>query len=100
MLKPFTLQSYEGVAPPLVGVAVNVFEALAQEGLLPEVIAIETKGVTAELMVMVIPFDVAGLPVTPDRLDVIIHVTACPLVMLEVVKVDEFVPAFTPATCH
>jgi hypothetical protein len=43
--------------------------------LVPDVIAIETAGATAELIVIVIAFEVAGLPVTPGRLDVIIHVT-------------------------
>ena len=51
--------------PPLVGVAVNVLAAPAQEGLVPLVSAMATDGATAELMVIVIALDVAGLPSTP-----------------------------------
>ena len=61
--------------PPLVGVAVNVFAAPVHEGFVPAVSAIETDGATAELMVIVIELDVAGLPVTPGKLEVITQVT-------------------------
>ena len=56
--------------------------------------------VIPELTVIGIAFDVAGFPNTPGRLDVITHVTICPFVNVDVVKVVLFVPAFTPFTFH
>ena len=58
----------------------KVLVAPVQDGFVPEVKETDTPGATAELMVMVIELDVAGLPVTPDRLEVITQVTTCPLV--------------------
>ena len=51
-------------------------------------------------MVMVIALEVAGLPVALLRLEVITQVTACPLVIAEVVNVGELVPALTPFIFH
>lgn len=45
-LLPFTSHWYEGVVPPFTGVAVKVIDDPAQDGLLPEVRAIETEGTT------------------------------------------------------
>ncbi len=61
--------------------------------------AICTESVTDEVTVIVIPVDVAGLPVTPDRLEVMTQVTIWPLVRVDEVKVTP-VPAFTPLTFH
>ena len=55
-------------------------EVPEQEGLVPLVSAIDTDGVTGPVIEMVIALEVAGLPVTPTRLDVITQVTTCPLV--------------------
>ena len=68
----------------MVGVAVKVTEAPVVVGLLPEVMAMDTAGVTEPVTVMVIAFEVAGLPVTPLRLEVITHVTTWPLVSVVV----------------
>jgi len=48
---------------------------------------------------MMIVFDVAGLPVTQLRFEVITHRTLSPFAGLYV-KVCELVPAFTPFTFH
>ena len=56
-LPPFTIHWYEGVVPPFNGVAVNVADAPAHCGLVPEVSAIETDGVTAEFTAIVMLFD-------------------------------------------
>ena len=78
----------------------KVTEAPAQVGLLPVVCAMATAGVAAALMEMVIAFEVAGLPVTPERLEVITQVTICPLVSAELLYVLELVPTFAPFTFH
>ena len=74
--------------------------APAQEGLVPLVSAMATDGATAELMVIVIALEVAGLPSTPTRFEVITQVTTWPVVSDVVVNVGELVPAFTPLTFH
>ena len=51
MLVPFLVHWYVGVVPPLVGVAVKVTDEPLQAGLLPEVIAILTLGVSVGLIV-------------------------------------------------
>jgi hypothetical protein len=66
-LTPFNCHWYVGVAPPFVGVAVNVTEAPVQDGLDPEVIATFTEGVTVGLTVTVdtaVPLQPADVPVT------------------------------------
>ena len=50
-------------------------EVPAHDGFEPAVSAIETDGVTGPVIEIVMAFEVAGLPVTPTRLDVITHVT-------------------------
>ena len=59
-----------------------------------------TDGVTVGLMVIVIALDVAGLPATPLRFDVMTQVTDCPVVRVEVVNAGLLVPAFAPLTFH
>ena len=78
----------------------KVADAPAHSGLFPDVNAIETAGVTVAFTVMVIALEVAGLPVTPERFEVITQVTICPVVKLVVVKVGLLVPAFTPFIFH
>ena len=51
--------------------------------------------------VIVSVFEVAGEPVEHgDAFDVRIQVTTSPLFNVDVAKVVELVPAFTPLTCH
>ena len=78
----------------------NVTELLAQVGLAPLVWAILTAGVTVGLIVIVIVFDVAGLPVTPLRLEVITQVTTDPVARVVVVYVALLVPTLVPFTFH
>ena len=52
------------------------------------------------LTVMVIPFDVAGLPVAQVADEVITTVTISLLARVVELKVALFVPAFTPLTFH
>ena len=50
--------------------------------------------------VNVIVLDVAGLPLTPARLDVMIQVIVWRLIGLDKVNVGLFVPVLLPFTCH
>ena len=84
----------------MVGVAVKVTELPAQEGLLPLVTAIETEGVTLELMVIVTLLLVAVAGLAQVAFDVRIQFTIWPFVMPALVYVGEFVPTFTPLTIH
>ena len=60
-----------------------------------------TDGVTVGLMVMVMAFEVAGLPVTPPRFEVMTHVTTEPVASVVVVNVDAVAPpAAVPLTFH
>lgn len=59
-----------------------------------------TAGVTLLPMVIVIEFEVAVVGDAHAELDVMIHVTTCPLVRVVVVYVALFVPTFVPLTCH
>jgi hypothetical protein len=59
-----------------------------------------TLGVTTGSMVIVIAFEVAGLPVTPDRLEVMTQVTTWPVVSVVVVKVLLLVPTLVVPTFH
>ena len=86
--------------PPLVGVAVKVIDCPAHIGFVPAVMAMLTLGVTVGLTVVTIAFEVAGLAVTPGKLEVITHVTDCPFVKAVEVYVEEFVPILTPLTFH
>jgi hypothetical protein len=82
----------------LVGVAVKVTEAPTQIAV--ELATIFTDGVTDGVTVIVIELDVVGEPVAQLKLDVMITVTTSPLDKVLIVYVGEFVPAFTPFTCH
>ena len=65
--------------PPLVGAAVKVTAWPAQVGLLPEVILIETAGVTVDVTFIVTELEpVVELP--QDKVAVILQLTTCPLV--------------------
>ena len=75
-LDPLTFHWYDGVVPPLAGVAVNVTEVPAQTGFTEAVT--ETEAVTNGLTDMLTWFEVAGEPLTHDAFDVITHVTASP----------------------
>ena len=94
---PFTCHWYVGVVPPLVGVAVNVMLLPAQIEV--DEALIETDGVT-ELVVIVIILLVAVDVVVQLALDVMITVTWSLFASELDVNVGEFVPAFTPLTCH
>ena len=88
------------MVPPFVGLAVKVSAVPEQDGFAPEVSAMDTDGVTVGLTVILILLEVAGLPITPERLDVITQVTTCPLLSEEVVYVALLVPTFVPFTFH
>jgi hypothetical protein len=75
---PLTVKLYVGVAPPFVGVAVNVIELPAQPELVPAVIAIDTEGVTLLFTVIVIPALVADAGLGHVALDVITHLIISP----------------------
>ena len=96
---PFTCHWYEGLLPPLAGVAVNVTLIPAQ--MAPEgAAAMPTLTGRFGLTVIVMALEVAGFPVGQVALDVSIQVTASPLVREAVVKVEVLVPVLTPFTCH
>ena len=78
----------------------NVTVDPAQVGLVPEVKAIETAGTSDEFTTIVIGVLVAVVGLAHDEFEVKMHVTTCPFVNVEDVKVAEFVPAFVPFTCH
>ena len=85
------------MVPPLVGVAVNVMLLTGQIEV--EEALIETDGVT-ELVVIVITLLVAVDVVAQLTLDVMITVTWSLFASELDVNMGEFVPAFTPFTCH
>jgi hypothetical protein len=70
-----------GVVPPFVGVAVNV--TLVPEQTLLELAAIETLAGAAAFTVVVISLELAGLPVTHGRLEVILTLTTFPFISVE-----------------
>lgn len=78
----------------------NVAAFPKQAGLEPEVNATATLGEMDVNTDIVIPVEVAVVGLAQDKLLVKIHVTICPLVSVELVNVELFVPAFTPFTCH
>ena len=84
----------------MLGVAVNVSAAPAHAGFEPPVIAIEADGIVIALTVIVIALDVAGLPITAERLDVIMQVTTWPFVNELLVYTGLLVPTLMPFTCH
>ncbi len=84
--------------PPLVGVAVKVILAPAQ--MAPEgFAAMVTEGVRVGLTTITMAVDVAVVGETQVELDVMITVTASPLLSVVLVNVAP-VPALVPFTCH
>ena len=71
--------------PPLVAVAVNVMEAPEAAGLVPEVIAIVTAGVTEALTVIVMLLLEAFVAVAQVEFEVKSQVTTAPFVSVVVV---------------
>ncbi len=71
---PFSFHWYEGVPPPLVGVAVNV-TLVPTQILLPGAAAMLTEGVTVAVTVIVMVFDVAVAGLAQEALEVITHST-------------------------
>ncbi len=72
----------------------------AHIGLVPLVTAIDTDGVSIGFTTILILFELAVVGLAHVAVDVMIHVTACPLVKVDVVNVALFVPTFEPFTCH
>ena len=72
-LIPFTFHWYDGVLPPLTGVALNVTEVPAHTGLAVAEMAMLT-GISG-FTVMVIVLEVAGLPEAQLKFEVRIHRT-------------------------
>lgn len=84
----------------MVGVARKVAEDPAHIGLLPAISEIATEGTSRGSTVMVIPLLVAVTGLAQFALEVRMHVTICPLVKADVVKIELFRPALMPSTCH
>ena len=84
--------------PPFVGVAVKVTLTPAHIELADA--AMDTDGVTGDVTVMVIEFEVAVAVVMQAALLVITTFTTLLLVKVEEEKVLLLVPAFTPFTFH
>lgn len=78
----------------------NVIEEPAQVGLLPVVNAMLTAGAVGVVVATVIELEVAGLPSTLAKLDVITQLTTSPATGADRVNTLEFVPALTPFTFH
>ena len=76
-LAPLSFHWYEGVVPPFTGVAVNVTLVPAQIGF-SEATMLTLAGNTG-FTVMVMIFEVAGLPLTQVAFDVITQETVFPL---------------------
>ena len=95
---PLSFHWKEGAVPPFVGTAVKVTKVPAQTGFCDaEIVTLTGCG---ELTVIVTALEVAGLPDGQETFDVNTQVTICPLVKVDVVNVDELVPAFTLFTFH
>lgn len=75
---PFSFHWYDGVVPPLVGVAVKVTE-VPEQIVLPGFADILTAGTTVVLTVIVIPLLVAVIGDAHEALLVITQVTTSPL---------------------
>ena len=82
----------------MVGVAVKVTDVPAQTGLAEA--TIDTLTGRFGLTVIVIVFDVAGLPVTQVALEVMIQVTRAPLTRAAFVYIELFVPTLVPLSFH
>lgn len=96
---PFNNHWYAGVVPPLVGVAVKVTLVPEQMVALGDALTV-TLGVTFGDTVIVTVFEVAGLPETQGKLELITHVTTSLLFKEEEVNVVLLVPTLLPFTFH
>ena len=76
-LFPFNFHWYDGVAPPLVGVAVKV-TAVPEQIVFPGLAAMLTVGITVPVTVIVIAFDVADAGFAQAMDEVITTVTTSP----------------------
>jgi len=99
-LVPFTFHWYEGVVPPLVGVAVKVTDEPEAAGLVPAVIAMLTDGATDGFTLIVILLLDAVVEVAQAEFEVIVHATTAPALRVVVVNVAALVPAAAPFTVH
>jgi hypothetical protein len=97
-LLPFTFHWYEGVAPPLVGVAVNVTLAPAHTDVADALML--TEGATTGFTVMFSVFEVAAVGEAQAAFDVSTTLTALPLTSDEVVNVLLLVPALVEPIFH
>ena len=96
----FTFHWYDGVVPPLTGVAVNWTDVPAQMAPAGDAAMLTLAGRT-ELTIIVIPVAVAGDPVRQVvAFDVITTVTTSLLLSADDVNIALFVPAFTLFTFH
>ena len=98
-LLPFTFHWYDGVVPPLVGVAVKV--TLVPEQIVVLLVLMPTLAVKLGFMVIVSVFEVAvALTKQGVAFDRIAQVTASPLTKVVVEKVGLSVPTLVPLIFH
>ena len=88
------------MAPPLVGVAVNVTFVPAQVGFVPEVMAIVTAACATQFIVIGFDVTVTRFEQASEEMEVIAQLTTCPVVKVFVVYVGLLVPASIPFTFH
>ena len=86
--------------PPFVGVAVNVTDVPVQVGLVPDVKATATLGVTLVVNVIVMLFDEAVKGLAHAELEVIVQVITSLFANEAFVYVALFVPTFVPFNFH
>jgi hypothetical protein len=86
------------VVPPFVGVAVKV--TLVPEQIVVAVADMLTLAVTLLFTVIVIAFEVAGLPLTQLALEVIMQVMTSPLTRALLLYVELLVPTLLPFFFH
>jgi hypothetical protein len=98
ILEPFSFHWYEGVVPPLVGVAVKVTDVPGQ--IVVDDAAIETDGTRTGFTTIDIPVLVAVVGFTQTALDVRITVTMSALFKVVELNVGLLVPTLEPFTCH
>lgn len=84
----------------MLGLAVNVIDCPGADGFVPEVIAIDTAGVTVDSTVIVIVLDATGAGLAQDKLDVMTQLTCCPFVNELVENIALLVPEGLLPTIH
>src|SRR6478735_8131430 len=94
---PLTCHWYDGLAPPLVGVAVKVTDVPSQMVVVDADIL--TSGSTLLELIVISLLVTVGL-VTQARSLVMMTVTISPSFNVEILKVGTSVPLSTPLTCH